>query len=122
MTSIRSFAEILANAQDIENPQTRRFLGIIQQESERLTRLLDEILDLSRVENDQVDWPLSAADAAQIARQALAAMAGLAKSHNAQLIDRLGDAELPVRGEADPLARKGGVVGKSGSERVELRG
>src|SRR3546814_5419551 len=53
MTSIRSFAEILANAQDIENPQTRRFLGIIQQESERLTRLLDEILDLSRVRSEE---------------------------------------------------------------------
>src|SRR3546814_19982806 len=101
MTSIRSFAEILANAQDIENPQTRRFLGIIQQESERLTRLLDEILALSRVENDQVDWPLSAADAAQIARQAMAAQAGLAKSHNAKKVEPRGDTARQVRGEDD---------------------
>src|SRR3546814_2723159 len=33
----------------------------------------------------------------------MAAMAGLAKSHNAQLIDALGDAALPVRVEADRL-------------------
>jgi Na+/proline symporter/nitrogen-specific signal transduction histidine kinase len=103
MTSIRSFAEILVNAQDVEAPQTRRFLGIIQQESERLTRLLDEILDLNRVEADQVDWQLRDADAAQIAHQAMAAMAGLAKSHGAQLVDALGDRPLPVRVEPDRL-------------------
>src|SRR3546814_17945001 len=33
----------------------------------------------------------------------MAAMAGLAKSHNAQLIDALGDTALPVRVEADRL-------------------
>ncbi len=51
MTSIRSFSEILREEDNIELPEAKRFLGIIQEESERLTRLLDEILDLSHLES-----------------------------------------------------------------------
>jgi Na+/proline symporter/nitrogen-specific signal transduction histidine kinase len=96
MTSIRSFAEILVGEQQIGSMQTRRFLEIIQQESERLTRLLDEILDLSRMENGQVAWSLLHVDARDVARQAIAAMAGLARERGHRLIDNLGNRPLPV--------------------------
>ena len=54
MTSIRSFAEILRDSRDLSDEQMRRYSGIILDESIRLTRLLDEILDLSVLENGQV--------------------------------------------------------------------
>lgn len=47
MTSIRSFAEILGDMEEVDSETAKRFLGIIRDESQRLTRLLDEILDLS---------------------------------------------------------------------------
>ncbi|MEM7525647.1 MAG: ATP-binding protein, partial [Pseudomonadota bacterium] len=50
MTSVRSFAEILEQTPDLDEPTRRRFAGIIQGESLRLTRLLDEIRDLSFLE------------------------------------------------------------------------
>ncbi|MFZ1105221.1 MAG: histidine kinase dimerization/phospho-acceptor domain-containing protein [Hyphomicrobiaceae bacterium] len=46
MTSIRSFSDILLNNRDIDEAEKLRFLGIIQNESLRLTRLLNGILDL----------------------------------------------------------------------------
>ena len=50
LTSIRSFAEILL-LYDEEDPDTRKeFLEIIRVESERLTRLINDVLDLSRIE------------------------------------------------------------------------
>ncbi len=50
LTSIRSFAEILIHY-DEEDPETRKeFLEIIRVESERLTRLINDVLDLSRIE------------------------------------------------------------------------
>ncbi len=103
MTSIRSFAEILVSDPPIEKEQRRRFLGIIQQESQRLTRLLDEILDLSRMENDQAAWPLVNIDAREIARQSMAIMAGLASEHGHRLVDNLGHQPLPVRVAPDRL-------------------
>ncbi len=53
MTSIRSFSEILGNP-DIAADDKSRYAVIIQEEAVRLTRLLDDLLDLSVLENGQV--------------------------------------------------------------------
>jgi PAS domain S-box-containing protein len=54
LTSIRSFSEILLQY-DRESPETRQeFLQIINAESERLTRLIDDLLDLARIESREM--------------------------------------------------------------------
>jgi signal transduction histidine kinase len=53
MTSIRSFSEILREGAMSEHEQGR-YAGIIHDEAIRLTRLLDDLLDLSVLENGQV--------------------------------------------------------------------
>jgi signal transduction histidine kinase len=62
LTSIRSFAEILLHYDD-ETPETRKeFLGIIHVESERLTRLINDFLDLSKIQAGKMvynDQPVS---------------------------------------------------------------
>ncbi|RVT85301.1 sodium:solute symporter [Rhodobacteraceae bacterium CCMM004] len=54
MTSIRAFSEILRDDADLPEAERRRFLNVIHDESQRLTRLLDDLLDLSVLENGQV--------------------------------------------------------------------
>ena len=56
MTSIRSFSEILLDANDINDGQRQHFVSTIHQESLRLTKLLDEILDLSALERGERTW------------------------------------------------------------------
>ncbi len=53
MTSIRAFSEILREA-DLGEEERIRYAGIIQTEAMRLTRLLDDLLDLSVLENGNV--------------------------------------------------------------------
>ena len=53
MTSIRSFSEILRD-DDLAIKDRNRYAGIILDESIRLSRLLDDLLDLSVLENGQV--------------------------------------------------------------------
>ncbi|MFQ1701571.1 ATP-binding protein [Loktanella agnita] len=53
MTSIRSFSEILREG-DMPEESQARYAGIIHDEAIRLTRLLDDLLDLSVLENGQV--------------------------------------------------------------------
>ncbi|MBB5722865.1 hypothetical protein FHS72_002495 [Loktanella ponticola] len=53
MTSIRSFSEILREA-DLSPKEHVKYAGIIHDEALRLTRLLDDLLDLSVLENGQV--------------------------------------------------------------------
>lgn len=49
LTAVRAFAELLGEG-NVDKERARRFVAVIIQEAERLTRLLDDILDLSRLE------------------------------------------------------------------------
>jgi len=51
LTSIRSFTEIMLDEpHEITDTDRREFLGIIANQAERLTRLISDLLDLSRIE------------------------------------------------------------------------
>ncbi len=56
LTSIRSFSEILLSYDEVDAPERQEFLEIINAESERLTRLINDLLDLSRIESGKMVW------------------------------------------------------------------
>jgi Na+/proline symporter/nitrogen-specific signal transduction histidine kinase len=58
MTSIRAFSEILRDTDGMGPADQSRYASIIHDEAQRLTRLLDDLLDLSVVENGQVNLNL----------------------------------------------------------------
>ena len=60
LTSICSFSEILLGYRDIDPSQMWRFLRVINEEGERLTRLVNQVLDLSRIESGKMDWHFDA--------------------------------------------------------------
>jgi len=55
LTSIKSFAEILL-AYEEDRPTQKEFLGIINEEAERLTRLINDFLDLSKIQAGRMQW------------------------------------------------------------------
>jgi len=55
MTSIRAFSEILRDTDGLSQPEQAKYATIIHNEAIRLTRLLDDLLDLSVLENGQVN-------------------------------------------------------------------
>ncbi len=77
LTSIRSFSEILSDREGVDTEQAHRYLTIIQSETQRLTRLLDTILDLTRLEQGQADWNMEDADPATVLADAVAVTGGL---------------------------------------------
>ena len=54
MTSIRAFSEIMRDTEGMESQDQTRYAAIIHDESLRLTRLLDDLLDLSVLESGKV--------------------------------------------------------------------
>ncbi len=79
MTSIRSFSEILRDAKGMKAADKTRYASIIHAETIRLTRLLDDLLDLSVLENGQVTLRLQSAPLSQVLDQAITtALAGAA--------------------------------------------
>ena len=72
MTSIRAFSEILTEG-DLPEGVVEKYGGIIHLESKRLTRLLDDLLDLSVLENGTVQLNLGLTNLHEMIERALAA-------------------------------------------------
>jgi len=104
MTSIRSFSEILQSGDGVSKEQARRFTGIINAESQRLTRLLDEILDLSFLESGRVKWNLEPVLLTDVIDHALASIEGQRATAKVRILRR-GEANISVRADFDRLAQ-----------------
>ena len=106
LTSIRSFSEILRDNPDLDPEQRQEFVGIIVKESERLSRLINDILDLAKMEAGTSEWHMADLAPKAVIEQALAATAGLfAKARHISLETRIADDLPPIRADADRLTQ-----------------
>lgn len=103
LTSIRSFSEILRDTPDISPSQRKEFLAIVTKESERLTRLINQVLDLAKIEAGRFDWQIGPVDIRAVADDAVAAVGRLFKDKNVALETRLPSGLPPVRADRDQL-------------------
>jgi PAS domain S-box-containing protein len=73
LTSIYGFAETLMRA-DVEFSESERttFLGYIASESERLIRIVDDLLNVARLEAGALGLALASTDVGEVARESLA--------------------------------------------------
>jgi len=55
LTSIRSFSEILLRYDVDDAEKRKKFVGIIHNEAERLTRMINDLLDLSKIEAGRLE-------------------------------------------------------------------
>ena len=56
LTYIKGYAELLSQEQDVSGEERQLFLGIINQEADRLTSLINDFLDIARIESGRVQW------------------------------------------------------------------
>ncbi|MEO8669562.1 MAG: histidine kinase dimerization/phospho-acceptor domain-containing protein, partial [Bauldia sp.] len=103
LTSIRTFSEILSERDAIAPEQRERYFAIIQSETERLTRLLDTILDLTRLEQGQADWRMADVDPGSVLEDAIAATGGLFRDARSALDADVQPADGLVRADRDRL-------------------
>ncbi len=76
LTSIKSFSEILLSYDEDKETQ-KEFLTIINEESNRLTRLINDFLDLSKIEAGRMQWETVELSLSEVIQTALNATQAL---------------------------------------------
>jgi signal transduction histidine kinase len=103
LTSIRAFTEILLDDPEVELGQRKNFLGIITKETERLTRLINQVLDLAKIESGKAEWAETAVDMKEVISDTLAAMGQLFKDKKIAVEARLPESVSPVTADLDRM-------------------
>mgnify|MGYP001038516356 CR=1 FL=1 len=105
MTSIRSFSEILLEEGRLKPEERQRFVTTIHTESLRLTKLLDEILDLSALERGERTWENVPIDAEAALDRALEVCTALASQRSMRVVVGTRAPRALVAGDADRLCQ-----------------
>ncbi len=85
LTSIRAFSEILNDNPRLDEGERTKFLGIIVKESERLTRLINQVLDLAKIESGAAEWHSSEIDMREVLEDSVTAVSQLFKERKIEL-------------------------------------
>ncbi len=103
LASIRALTELMRDEPDMEGAQRQQFLGLVVAESERLTRLVNQVLDMAKIESGHAEWHASDVDLGALLEQAVQSMGELLKERGAVVELQRPDAALLLRADADRL-------------------
>ena len=94
LTSIRMFSELLAEGRVTDPEKRQSYLRIITAETSRLTRLINNVLDFSRMERGEKKYQLQPCDLAALVRETVDTYRPQLESNGFQIRDAIPDAAL----------------------------
>lgn len=105
LTSIRALAELMADDPDMATAQRQQFLRIVVGETERLSRLVNQVLDLAKIESGHAEWHNSDLDLRALVQQAAEAMGEPLREQGTTLVLELPDRVPVLRADPDRLVQ-----------------
>lgn len=105
ITSIKAMGKILFDNRDLPAEKKDEFLAIIVDESERIARLVSEVLDLQKVQSGAENWNFEIIDLCGAAEQAYRGLKELMKQQNYEAVFEGCDQPLMVRADKDKLTQ-----------------
>ncbi|NMF87286.1 sensor histidine kinase [Aromatoleum petrolei] len=103
LTSIRAFSEMLLDDPKIDLKDRTRFLGIIVSETERLTRLVNQVLDMAKIESGHAEWHNTDIDMRELVAHAVETTEQLFRDRGAVLELDLPNQAPHLRADRDRL-------------------
>ena len=103
LTALLGFIETLRNSARDDAEARERFLGVMEREAERMSRLVRDLLSLSRVESEELVRPSGRVDVASLLRSAVATLEPAAEEAGATLTIDGADDAVEAPGDADQI-------------------
>jgi two-component system CheB/CheR fusion protein len=98
LAAIQNAANVLTRI-DSEDPRIRTVSEVVNRQSDQLSRILDDLLDISRVVQGKIELKKKLFDFRQSAEDAVLAVRSMATAGGIELIRRISDQPQPVFGD-----------------------
>jgi signal transduction histidine kinase len=105
LTSIRALAEVMHDDPKIDLAQRKQFIAIIVEETERLSRLVNQVLDMAKIESGHADWCNAPVNLCELIRHAVQATAELFKAHHTTVVLDMPDQVPSLMADSDRLTQ-----------------
>lgn len=103
LTSIKSYTETLLDGAYKDSEMAERFLSVIDSEADRMTRLVKDLLQLSRLDNQQMQWNLKEFSFGELVKDCIVKLQIEAQNKNQKLESYImGDIPL-IKGDRDRI-------------------
>jgi Na+/proline symporter/nitrogen-specific signal transduction histidine kinase len=103
LTSIRALSELMVDDAGMEPEQRMQFLTIIVGETERLGRLVNQVLDMAKIESGHAEWHNSDVDMRALLQQAVQSTLPLVQPHGGTISLDMPEAVPAIRADPDRL-------------------
>ena len=103
LTSIKAFAELILMKPNMAAERQKKLLGIINTETDRLARLINDILDLTKIEAGKLSWHITKVSIEQVVRDSVSGIQSLADTKSLSLAMKFGQDLPEIPGDRDRL-------------------
>jgi signal transduction histidine kinase len=103
LTSIRMFAEMLRDGHQPDTQKQKQYLDIMAAETERLTRLVNNVLDFSRMERGEKRYSMKAVDLIALCSAVVESQRARFESNGFRVTFTTHTAALPVRADEEAI-------------------
>ncbi len=105
LTAVRSIAEIIHDSPSLGAERRVEFAGIIIKESERLTRLINQVLDFQKLESGRMEWQMAKVDLSSVLHRAVTGINQLIQNKHIRIHLDLPDQVPEIDGDRDRLVQ-----------------
>ena len=105
LTSIRALAELMRDDPKIDLAQRKQFIEIIVSETERLSRLVNQVLDMAKIESGHAEWDTEAVDLCALVKQAVVTTSELFRERQTTVTVDVPQTPLVLMADPDRLTQ-----------------
>ncbi|HSF32943.1 MAG TPA: ATP-binding protein [Candidatus Tectomicrobia bacterium] len=105
LTAILGYLDLLGEEQSGRGAKPQELIGIVKRNTDRLVKLLDDLLDLSRIESGKIELNLTVVDVLALIAEVVSLLQPQIEAKGQQLTVNQVGALPPVQGDADRIRR-----------------